>query len=370
MIRIPLLVPHMPTTDCLLSYLRQIDEKRSYTNFGPLSAEFERRIIALVAPGRSARNVTTVTNCTIGLELTLQALGLRPRARVLIPSISFVATATSICRMGMIPVFADVDPLTWCLTPEIAEAAHRADQIDAVMPVATFGRAQNTEHWDDFSRRFRIPVVIDAAGAFGNQGIGVLTDVVFSFHATKSMGAGEGGGVLSANEDRIARIRRLSNFGIDTSIGELRDVGTNGKMSEYHSAVGLASLDQWASTKHDRITLLARYMERLRARCETLHYQDRPNDGIYSVLSVLLPEKLHSRIVAHRLSASGIETRRWFCPALHLHPALSFCPKTGPLTITEMLSDRLLGLPFFVQMTDDQIEFICGQLRDVLRSTL
>jgi len=359
----------MPTADSLLAHFRKIDEKRIYTNFGPLNAEFERRIIAAVAPGRSMRNVTTVANCTIGLELTLQALGLRPQARVLIPSVSFVATATSIGRMGMIPVFADVDPLSWCLTPEIAEAATRLDKVDAVMPVATFGRPQNTEQWDDFSRHFGIPTLIDAAGAFGNQGLGQLTDVVFSFHATKSMGAGEGGAVLSSDEDRIANIRKLSNFGIDTSVGELQDVGTNGKMSEYHCAVGLASLDQWTKTKRDRVALCARYMEHLRDRCGTLLYQDRPSDGIYSVLCVLLPEGFQSSTVAHQLGDAGIETRRWYCPALHLHPALCAYPKAGPLTIAEMISDRLLGLPFFVAMTDDQIAFVCDRLGDVLRST-
>jgi dTDP-4-amino-4,6-dideoxygalactose transaminase len=368
MFPIRLLVPRMPTADFLLPHLRRIDEKRIYTNFGPLNAEFERRIVAAVAPGRSARNVTTVANGTLGLELTLQSLGLRPQARVLIPSVSFVATATSICRMGMIPVFADVHPLSWCLTPEIAEAATRADRIDAVMPVATFGRPQNTEQWDGFSRRFGIPIVIDAAGAFGNQGTGESTDVVFSFHATKALGAGEGGAVLSTDEERIVTIRRLANFGIDTSVGELRDVGTNGKMSEYHAAVGLASLDQWTKTKSDRVALRTRYMERLRDRCETLSYQDTPGDGIYSVLCVLLPEGFESRTVAHLLGETGIETRRWYCPALHLQPALSAYPKAGPLKIAEQINERLLGLPFFVDMSDEQIAFVCDRLGDVLGS--
>jgi dTDP-4-amino-4,6-dideoxygalactose transaminase len=367
--RVPLLVPRMPTADRLLPYLQRIDDGRWYTNFGPLNAEFERRIVALVAPHMSALNIATTVNCTIGLELALQALQLRPHARVLIPDISFVATATAVRRSGMIPVLAEVDETTWCLTPALADSALGHGSVDAVMPVATFGCPQDAEQWDEFSARTRLPVVIDAAGAFGNQTVGKLTDVAFSFHATKSLGAAEGGAVLSSSEQRIAYVRRLSNFGIDISTGELRDIGTNGKMSEYHCAVGLASLEQWEETKRDRVALWRRYSDELRDRCPDLSHQQKPREGVYSVMTVLVPPSNSASSIARELSLSGVETRRWYCPALHRHPALADSPRTKSLDVADDIGSRLLGLPFFLGMRDEQIGYVCDRLAEALSHT-
>lgn len=356
--RIPLLVPQMPTAAALLPYLQRIDTNRKYTNFGPLNAEFEQRLIEHIAPTLAARNVTTVSNCTVGLELALQARGLRAGARVLIPAITFVATATAVARAGMTPVISDVDAATWLLTPELALAAHRRHELDAVMPVATFGCPHNTEMWDAYTQDTGVPVVIDAAGAFGNQGIGTNTDVVFSFHATKSFGAAEGGAVFSASEERISTIRNLANFGIDTSISQLRAIGTNAKMSEYHCAIGLASFDSWEEIQHERRMLYARYRTKLLQICPNVAFQFKPEDGIYPLMPVLLPQATSAREVAEKLEPLGIETRRWYCPGLHLHPALLAAPHAGTLAVAEDIGERILGLPFFIGLTDTQLEHI------------
>ena len=116
-----------------------------------------------------------------------------PRARVLIPAITFVATAAAVVRAGYEPVLSDVDERTWLLTPEIARRAIAKIPVDAVMPVSTYGCLQDTGAWDDFSRATGVPVVIDAAGAFGNQQAGERSTLVFSLHATKVLSGAEGG---------------------------------------------------------------------------------------------------------------------------------------------------------------------------------
>ncbi|MGY0618354.1 DegT/DnrJ/EryC1/StrS family aminotransferase [Lysobacter sp. A378] len=360
--RIPLLVPQMPRAEQLLPYLVRIDRNRQYTNFGPLNAEFERRLIVDSAPGLGIGNITTVSNCTVGLELALQALDLPPHAKILIPAITFVATATAVIRAGFIPVIGDVDPDTWCLSPSLAEAAFRSDAIAAVMPVATFGRPHNVDEWDAFTGLTGVPVIIDAAGAYGNQSVGTSTDVVYSFHATKSFGAAEGGAVISSNKDRIRMIRRLANFGIDTTDGRLQAVGTNGKMSEYHCAVGLASFDEWAETKSARIELYARYSESLRRTCSSLTFQEKPVDGIYPLMPVLLPPGVLAIDIYKDLLESGVETRRWYCPPLHTHPALMDMPVIGELSVAEDMGSRILGLPYYIGMSDVDIEFVCDRL--------
>lgn len=366
MTTIPLLVPHMPQADSLLPYLRQIDQNRHYTNFGPLNAEFERRIAADTGRQWLPAQITTVSNCTVGLELALQALDLRPGARVLIPAITFAATVTSVLRVGMEPVLSDVDRASWLLSPQLARAALADGRIDAIIPVSTFGCPQDPQAWDAFVRETSVPVVVDAAGAFGNQAPGEEIDVVYSFHATKSFGAAEGGAVLSRSSERIKRIRKLSNFGIDTSIAMLDSIGTNGKMSEYHCAIGLASFDQWEQTKRDRLELSARYLRALAEHCPFLEYQDKPVDGIYPLMPVLLPAGASAARWSERLATDGIQTRRWYSPSLHNHPALRDVAKSASLDVAIDIGERILGIPFFIGMTDEQIGRVCAALNRVL----
>lgn len=365
--RIPLLIPRMPSADKVYPYLRKIDQNRIYTNYGPLNGEFEQRLAAELGQGLEAGHLTTVSNCTVGLELAIQAFSLPEGACVLLPSLTFVATATAIVRAGASPLFSDIDPAGWCLTPAIAEQAlAEGATFDLVMPVSTFGKQSDVAAWDEFSERTGIPVLIDAAGAFGNQPIGRTTDVVFSFHATKSIGSGEGGLVVSFNTDRIKRIRQLANFGIDAARGELAGLGTNGKLSEYHAAVGLAALDEWPDIIVQRRELHARYVRDLLQACPVLKLQDKDPDGIYPLLPVLLPEGCDALTIGNALRDQGIDTRRWYCPPLHAHGVLSHYASIGQLTVTASIGDRILGLPFFAGISDEEIRTVIDSLARAL----
>jgi len=362
MTSIPLLVPYMPTTDQVVKYFRQIDSNRKYTNFGPLCAEFESRVAAVATDASSTAYASSVANCTLGIELALLALDLAPGSRVLLPSVTFAATATAVIRSGMTPVFADVDPGTWALTPDIARSVLQVSSVSAVLPVSTFGYAHDASQWDAFTLQTGVPVIIDAAGAFGNQRVGETTDVVFSFHATKSFGAAEGGAVVSSVQHRVDRIRKLSNFGLDTSTGLLDEIGTNAKMSEYHCALGLASFDHWERIKSERIELYRHYSQRASEACERVVLQTKSPDGVYPLFPVLLPEGCSARDASAWLSTRGIETRGWYSPPLHLHPALRDADTAGTLEVCENIGGRIIGLPFFVDMSELQIEAVLREL--------
>lgn len=364
--RIPLLVPTMPDADALLPWLRRIDEQRWYTNFGPLSREFEERLLQTCALPQG--HAVALANATVALELLLQAYALPAGARVLLPALTFVATATAVRRAGLTPLIADVDPRAWSLTPELARQALDDGPIDAVLTVATFGRAQDPAAWDEFARSTGLPVAIDAAGAYGNQRAAARADVVFSFHATKALGAGEGGALLSTDAQRVATVRRLANFGIDTRCGDLVELGTNGKLSEYHAAVALASLGAWEGWAARRRELHARYRAALGATCPGVQWQEGGETGVYPLLAIALPGGADAGRVAARLAAQGIETRRWYCPPLHRHPALREAPRAGSLATADDLGTRLLGLPFFLGLQPAQVERICAALADALRT--
>lgn len=361
---IQLLVPDLPVADEILPYLSEIDGSRWYTNFGPLVKKLENALINEL--GEPELSAASVANCTLGLELSLSALGLAPGAKVLVPALTFAASALAVLRSGLVPVLADVDERSWLLNPDIARESLSRHNLACVMPVAAFGCPQPVAEWDRFTRDTGIPVLIDAAGAFGNQAIGELTTVVFSFHATKALGIGEGGLVVSRNRERISRLRQLSNFGIDLSRGVSAVVGTNAKMSEYHAAVGLAALARWPESKARRRKLAKDYGEMLHGHCPGITLQARPLDGIYTIMQLLLPPGTDSRSVGSRLRPLGIETRCWYLPLLGMHPAFSGCVVDGELPVLRELVPRMLGIPFHLDLGGEHIERICTALAGAL----
>jgi dTDP-4-amino-4,6-dideoxygalactose transaminase len=356
----------MPRAEELIGLLREIDGNRWYTNFGPLAKRFE----AQLAGGFGERGpvvVASLSNCTLALELLLAACRLPAGSTILVPTLTFVATGTAIRRAGHRLLVADVDPQRWILTPEIARAAVRAQRVDCVIPVTALGCPVDAEQWDAFSAQTGIPVVVDAAGAFGNQAAGRRIAVAFSLHATKTMGIGEGGFAVSGDSAWIERVRCLSNFGIDPSDFKVHQAGTNAKLSEYHAAVGLAALARWPQRAELRRSLAGEYRQRLEARCGGLEFQQRPREGAYAALCVLLPASADLALVASRLAAEGIETRRWYCPPLNGHPAFADAGVAGNLDATARISKRLLGLPFHLDLDPAKIDRIAQTLARILR---
>lgn len=361
--KIALLVPDLPTSDEIRPFLERIDRARWYTNFGPLALELEDKLLAaLRAGGQGGLCGVSLSNCTVGLELSLAALSLKPGARVLVPGLTFVATAAAIARVGYAPVICDVDAGSWLLTPEIARRAAAKIAVDAVMPVSTYGCRQDAAAWDAFAEATGIPVVLDAAGAFGNQPAGRRVASVFSLHATKVLSAGEGGFVASADAAFVARIKRLANFGIGSPGGFVDLPGTNAKLSEYHAAVALAMLQRWNEYRQRRIVLHRSYLEAMAKNCPTVALQKRSADAAYSIMPVLLPKGVTAASIGEVLAAEGIETRRWYCPTLEQHPAFAKCQVAGPLEVVRALDERLLALPFHLHLELRDAAHVCERL--------
>lgn len=344
----------MPLAEELLPWLKRIDATRWYSNFGPLVRELESALIGMFA-ARSDKSLhlTTVSNCTAGLELALLALKLKPGSRVLVPALTFVATATAVMRAGHVPVIADVDPHTWLLTPAIARAALARAALDAILPVATFGCPHEIEGWNAFITETGLPVIIDAAAAFGNQWECGQTTLVFSLHATKSLAAGEGGMVVSRDFDLVARIRKLSNFGINldphevTPVGQVEMAGSNAKMSEYHAAIGLANLAKWPALAASRVEVYARYAGRLgEVAGLNPRWQRVPAQTVRTLMCFRVRSAGLREAIEVACATAGIETRRWYLPPLNRHFAFATLPVSGSVREADQLFDELVGLPF------------------------
>ncbi|MCF6148464.1 MAG: DegT/DnrJ/EryC1/StrS aminotransferase [Candidatus Kuenenia sp.] len=363
MMRYPVLVPDLPTKEQLLPWLAKIDSNRWYTNFGPLVQEFESKLARLLS--LDTAYLATVSSGTAALELALLSYDLPKNSCVLVPSFSFPATATSVKRAGLCPVLTDVDPETWTLTPEIAYQVLEKNSCSMVMPVAAFGCPLPIETWDKFNSDTGIPVLIDAAASFGSQAIGTRCSIAFSFHGTKAFGIGEGGLVVAKSADFIKKIRQLCNFGFDG--GVIARCGCNAKMSEYHAAVGLAQYSRWNGIVKQRQSLLQIYKHLLKNTGIEISFQQTPERYIPALLPILIPFSNSLSTVIDSLTDHGIQTRCWYSPPLHKHPAFigdKTIPPDGKayLPVTENLSNYLLGLPFHSLLEEKDIVYICDVL--------
>lgn len=375
-VRVPLLTAQLPSLERIAPYLERIDRNGWYSNFGPLVQELEARLAGTFhAAGHPTPYAITVGNGTAGIELALRALCLPAGTPVLVPALTFVATATAVLSAGLTPVVCDVDSRSWLLTPDLAFQAMSSTPFRAIVPVATFGCPQDTQAWSRFHGHTGVPVIIDAAAGFGNQLDCGPTCSVFSLHATKPLAAGEGGFVVTRDRKFASDIRQLSNFGINLTdpqvapIGAVTMVGTNAKMSEYHAAVGLASLDVWPENAARRRALYQSYTNSVRAIAGLgTDWQQAPVECVRSVCCLLLDSRRRRDRAEATLGATGVGTRRWYLPLIDRHPAMGHIAH-APTPVADDLAERLLGIPFHLRLDMNAQMLVAKALASVAGNT-
>lgn len=369
--RVPVMRPLLPSTKQLLRYLPRIDKTRVYSNHGPLAQELQQRLGELLAvpPG----SFVTAASGTAALAGAILAAAGRPRERRLaaLPAYTFAATAVAVEECGYTPYLIDVDPATWALDPQHLRAHPRLSEFGLVVPVAPYGRPVTQDAWRGFRDDTGVPVVIDAAASFdliaGSNGgaIGELP-VALSFHATKSFGCGEGGGVVTTDSGAATQIVRALNFGFEAT-RESRAPSINGKMSEYHAAVGLAELDGWA----EKIAALRHVAATYRREFVAAGIGERciasPDISATYVLCDCVTASAAQQ-AQRALAQAGIEYRSWYGDGLQAHAQFSRAP-SDELPVTQHLGATLLGLPVAVDLNDETIVRVATALRAGLNAT-
>lgn len=352
--------PLLPTADKLLPYLQRIDASRYYSNHGSLLRELEGRFAGFfgVAEGQSA----VVANGTVALSAALVAAGAKPGQRCLLPSWTFVGSAAAAWAANLRPHFVDVDPHTWMLDPQKLMERSDLEDVGAVMVISAFGSPVDVHAWDDFTARTGVPVIIDCAASFDTvksvpKARPSRSPIMISLHATKAFGVGEGGVVLSTDDDFMQRFNKICNFGVWKTPGQI--LGYNGKQSEYHSAVGLAALDAWPDRRMELEALTHRYAETLK-RFDGLKLLPKYGEGWVSCYCNVQTTEPADALVSH-LQSAGIETRRWWQKGVHVQQAYQDFPR-DPLPVTEYLADRVVGLPFFHDMENGEYERVVEAL--------
>jgi dTDP-4-amino-4,6-dideoxygalactose transaminase len=306
--------------------------------FGPEVEAFERE----AADRLGVQETVSCANGTDALVLVLDALGIGPGDEVVCPSFTFYATAEAIARRGATPVFAEIDPGTLNLDP--ADVERRVtERTKAIMPVHLFGRPA-----PDLSA-LGLPVIEDAAQAFGAGGIASSVVATFSFFPTKNLFALGDGGLIAVNDADLAKRLRMLRFHGSESKKEFLYVGYNSRLDAMQAAflrIFLRHIDDWNAARREAA---ARYGELLEGVVDTPPDED---GHVYHMYCVRSPER--DRIAA-ALDEAEISYAIYYQPPLHLQPALRYLGYAeGDFPETEQAARENLCLPLWAGISEQQ----------------
>ena len=358
--RFPAMRPRVPEPERWLPYLRRSYEVKWFSNFGPVVHDFESALAARFSAG--GETFTSANNCTTAIAGALIASNVT--GKVAIPAFSFPATAAAVLMAGAHPVVLDVDPETWVLAPEQLEQAARAQRLEAVVPVVPFGIAQDFEPHLRIAAQHGLVVVIDNASGLGGPGVPLASERCFeaySMHATKPFAIGEGGAIRSLSTRRPA-LRRALNFGLEHSEPVENEWGINGKLPEVCAAIGLAVLEDFEAVIARRQDVARSYVE-LASAYPQLRCVTDVGRGAWQGFPVLFPSAKAVEWFCSSAATYGLNIRRYYRPTLEEWPRTS---KLGPCLVTRSLSDRMISLPVYSDMTDDEVTSVVAIARDLL----
>lgn len=344
---------------------------------GPKTAAFEAKFAEML----HVDHAVALSNCTVALHLALKLAGIQPGDEVICPSLTFVATVNSIRYVDAIPVFADV---TSYENPTI-------DPIDILNKITPKTKAIVVMHYGGFAcdmdsimkiaQNNGIKVIEDAChgplSEYKGKKLGTIGDVgCFSFFSNKNISTGEGGMLITNNEEYAARTKLLRSHGM-TSMSYERakghstaydvvELGFNYRMDDIRSSIGLVQLEKIEDDLQKRTEIRMMYIEQLKDTSGIVipfkDYSEFSSNYIFPI--VLKDSNAENRDrVRNELVEAGIQTSVHYPAVHHFSIYKEFCRE---LPITDYLTDNLITLPMYSKLTKEQILFICNTLKEIL----
>jgi dTDP-4-amino-4,6-dideoxygalactose transaminase len=362
--------PYLPPLDEFRELLTQIWESGVLTNSGP----YHQKLEAALCKELRVPHISLFNNATIALIVALRALGIK--GEVITTPYSFVATAHAILWTDCTPVFVDVEAESLNLDPAQIEAAI-TPKTAAILPVHCYGHPVDVDAIDAIGTRHGIPVIYDAAHAFGvdcHCG-SVLTHgdlSVLSFHATKVFNTFEGGAIVCKTPEMKRYIDQLKNFGHDGEVSVI-ETGINGKMSEINAAFGLLQLDYVNEAISKRAAIDARYRRELAGipglQCLGHTGQMRQNHA-YFPIRVKATFPLSRDALYHYMKERGVHPRRYFYPLISDFPMYRRFPSADPARFPNAVvgAAEILCLPIYPDLDEASVTRIIGLLHDAAAS--
>ncbi|HXY61969.1 MAG TPA: DegT/DnrJ/EryC1/StrS family aminotransferase [Nitrospirota bacterium] len=361
--------PNVGNRQRLLERINGILDRDWLTNNGPCVQEFEQRLADMIG----VKHCVAMCNATIALEITTRALGLK--GEIIVPSMTFIATAHSLQWQEITPVFCDIDSTTHNIDPGSIEKMI-SPRTTGIIGVHLWGRPCDVEALTRISSQHNLALIFDAAHAFGcshrGRMIGSFGDAeVFSFHATKFFNTFEGGAIVTNNDELAQKIRLMKNFGFagyDTVVY----IGTNGKMTEVCAAMGLTGLDslgEFIEANRSNYRQYARELSGLPGMKLITYDEGERNNCQYIVCEIDEDLTGVSRDqLVKILHAENVMARRYFYPGCHMmEPYRSYFPQAALLLPnTERLVKRVISLPTGMAVGPEEIGRVCEIIRFVI----
>ena len=335
------------------------------SSLGPYIERFERDFAAFCG----VEHCVTLANGTVAIHLALKVLGIGPGDEVIVPDLTFVATANAVVTAGATPVICDVRASDWCMDAASVERLV-TPRTKAIIPVHLYGHPCDMDAINAVARRHGIRVIEDAAEAHGaeyrGRRVGGLGDcATFSFYGNKIITTGEGGAITTNSAEIAEHARYLRDHGMSKTRRYWHtEVGYNYRMTNIQAALGVAQLERVDRFIAERDRLLRAYHRHLDPHGITMNPAlpgTRPVNWITCALLDGVDRDARDRVLA-RMKESGVDTRPFFYPltALPMYPS-------APQPVSADLSARGLNLPTFPELTDENVEQVSGALVEALR---
>ena len=347
---------YLPPIEEYQKYLSKIWESSWLTNQGPLSQELELKLKEHLG----VRNLLFVSNGTIAIQLAIKALALT--GEIITTPFSYVATTTSILWENCTPVFADIEGETCCINPENIESLI-TERTSAILATHVYGIPCAVEKIGEIAKKNKLKVIYDGAHAFDvkYKGRSVFEhgDVsTLSFHATKLFHTVEGGAIIVQDDELYKKILLYRSFG---HIGDdYFTIGINGKNSEFHAAMGLCNLSKMDEIIQRREAIAKKYLSHLESLPVTFpHIPDQVAYN-FAYFPVFFQDEESLCKVRNKLAEKQINTRRYFYPSLNKLPYIT---SSDQCPVSEDMAKRVLCLPFYPQLTFEEVEMICSLVK-------
>jgi len=354
--------PSVPSFEEYCAEIRSIWDSHILTNMGEKHQALQEQLESFLSCP-----VTLFANGHLALEAALSALNLPRGSEVITTPFTFVSTTHAIVRCGLTPVFCDIREEDCTLDPDLVEACI-TERTSAILPVHVYGNVCQVERLEAIARKHGLKVLYDAAHAFGvyYKGKPAVTygnASILSFHATKVFTTIEGGAVCFPDGSLRQQLEDMANFGIrDTEF--CAATGGNAKMNEFQAAMGLCNLRHFAGDVEKRKAAVLRYREQLPAQVQPV----LPREGVtpnYSYFPVLFASQAIRDRVYEALLAQGIHPRKYFYPLT----SDAACYKgrfRGQTPVAANLSSRILTLPLFAGLSQEEVDRVCSAVRNAL----
>ena len=315
-----------------------------------------------------SRHAIALANGTAALHLVLATLDLQPGDEVIVPNLTFIASANTVVHAGGVPVLADVDPLTWNLSPDSVERMI-TPRTRAIMPVHLYGNPCDLDALSALAGARGLEMIEDAAEAIGTRFRGRHAGVfgragTFSFFGNKTLTTGEGGMVITDDDALAARMRILKSHGMSVTRKYWFDeIGFNFRMTNLQAAIGCAQLEQLERLLSLKRRNAALYDSLLSPRFVRQRAQAHGEHSHWMVC-VLVPEGVDRDAFALSLAERGVDSRPVFYPLSTMPPYARHAFELSPAT--RAIAAQGVNLPSSTRLTEEQIAFICRAANELI----